>query len=131
MAQDLLHKTTFDNKVKLGGVVKWSESKLVTIGDGQALVHRYLVQNTITTKNNKQVRATFTATRFLAADAHDRLFQKDDQVLITGTLGINYRPMKDKKGNVIKEKGKDDKEYDKTYKDVEIRIETISEDLPF
>ena len=120
------------NKVKLSGVVVWSEAKEVKIGEeGKALVHRYLVSNTIKTKNEKEISATFVVVQWLAADSKARLFVNNDQVMVTGVLTINYRPALTKDGKEMTEKGKDGKEYKKTYKDVEIRAESVEENMPF
>lgn len=120
-----------ENNVKLSGTVLWSENKEVVTDEGATLhVHRYLIQNVIKNKNDKQIKSSFTIEYWQSATP-EQLFPKGDSVEVIGTLAINYRKAKDNNGQVITEKGSDGKDYPKTYKDVIIRATSVKSDMPF
>lgn len=128
-------QTTNENKVKLSGKVLWSEAREVTTKDDTKLtVHAYLIQNVTTGNRDQEIKATFKVEHWQGLES-GKLFAKGEDVLVTGTLAIQYTPAIAKsgknKGQPIMEKAKDGKEYPKVYQNVIIRAASVQDNLPF
>lgn len=120
------------NKVKLDGVVVWSEAQEKEFKDGgKGVVHKYLIRNTIKTEGDKSISNTFYVEDWQNKDKKNAIVMKGLAVVVVGVLAINYIPIKDKKGNPVTEKGSDGKEYNKTRQEFVIRAESVVCDEPF
>ena len=120
------------NKVKLDGVVMWSEAQEKEFKDGgKGTVHKYLIRNTVKTEGGKEISNTFYVEDWQNKDKKNVIVAKGLLAVVVGVLAINYIPVLDKKGNAVLEKGSDGKEYPKTYKEFVIRAESVQCDEPF
>lgn len=124
-----------ENKVKLTGKVLWSEAREVVTNDETTLtVHIYLIQNISKGSKDQDIKATFKVEHWQGQTA-SKLFTKGEDILVNGTLAIQYTPAVVKtgkqKGKPIMEKGSDGKEYQKHYQQVIIRASSVQDNLPF